>query len=76
MECSRKRCRAESLVCVAELEVVCVACGFMRPLCARKDSRPEEKAKDPRGRAESESRRREWRAGFIGEGEWPFGRVL
>lgn len=31
---------------------------------ARKDSRPEEKAKLPRGRAESERRRRKWVAGL------------
>lgn len=30
---------------------------------ARKDSRPEEKAKEPRGRAESERRSRWWRDG-------------
>lgn len=29
-------------------------------MCARYDSRPEEKAKEPRGRAESERRRRAW----------------
>ncbi len=29
-----------------------------RGVCARCDSRPEEKAKEPRGRAESERRRR------------------
>lgn len=34
--------------------------GWDRPLCARYDSRPEEKAKEPRGRAESERRRRAW----------------
>ena len=38
-------------------------------VCARKDSRPLEKAKEPRGRAESESKRRVWRdvvVAFIG----------
>lgn len=33
--------------------------------CARKDSRPEEKAKEPRGRAESERRRRVWYSGEV-----------
>lgn len=32
---------------------------------ARKDSRPLLKAKEPRGRAESESRRRAWREGDV-----------
>lgn len=34
---------------------------FAALVCARKDSRPLLKAKEPRGRAESESRRRAWR---------------
>lgn len=33
-------------------------------LWARNDSRPDEKAKEPRGRAESERRRRWWREGL------------
>lgn len=32
---------------------------------ARWDSRPEEKAKEPRGRAESERRRRAWEEGVV-----------
>jgi hypothetical protein len=32
--------------------------------CARYDSSPEEKAKEPSGSAESERRKRKWREGF------------
>jgi hypothetical protein len=42
-------------------KVVVKSCGggvVVRVVCARKDSRPEEKAKEPSGRAESERRRR------------------
>jgi len=55
-ECSRKVSKAFVLETEVERRDL---------LCARKDSRPLLKAKEPRGRAESESRRRAWRVGLV-----------
>lgn len=52
-DCSRKLFKAES-------RLASWLCGPVSLWCARKDSRPELYAKDPRGSAESERRRRLW----------------
>ena len=57
-DCSRNVSKAESFMVVEDL-------GPEMLWCARKDSRPELKAKEPSGRAESERSRRLWRDGLM-----------